>query len=163
MVGPLLVATLATSCGPPPPPELHRFLGVRLGERRNDLEIAFGRCGDEVVTEVTLRYADPPDELGEGVLWRIRSDGARVERFTVGATPRYFILETPLREPIPNQFVVIEVATDSRRWPITRTSFRLDQLGRTRYQGSLSDEPVPAADVPVMVKRGCTPRAGAYA
>lgn len=122
-IAPLL---LLASCGRPPP-ELHRFLGVR-SATANAIEAAFGLCEGEVVTQVQLRLSDPPVPDG-GVLWQIDSAGATTTRFTAGETPSGFTETTPLQgRDLPSQYLSVVVRTNNEEWPETTFGFRPDDL-----------------------------------
>ena len=124
--------------------------------------MVFGRCRAELVEEVTLRYADPPDELG-GVLWQIRSPGSTISHFEVGGLPPGFKETVPITARLPSQYLALDVQTDDDRWPITTVGFRLDQLGTTRWLSSTSDNETSPSQVAEMSRRGCIPARGAYA
>jgi hypothetical protein len=108
---------MATACYPPLPPERDRFLGIRRADHPRRPVVMFGRCGSEVVTQVQLRYADPPEEVPHGgVLWRIASSGSSGSRFVVDETPSGFREVIPLGDSkLPSQYLSIEVRTDDAR------------------------------------------------
>jgi hypothetical protein len=121
---------MATACYPPLPPERDRFLRIRRADHHRRPVVLFGRCGSEVVKQVQLRYADPPEEVPHGgVLWWIASSGSWRSRFVVGETPSGFREVIPLGDSkLPSQYLSIEVRTDDARWPDAGLSFRPDQL-----------------------------------
>jgi hypothetical protein len=117
----------------------------------------FGRCGSEAVTQVQLRYADPPEE----VLWRIASSGSRRARFVIGEPPPGFQEVIPLGDSkLPSQYLSIEVRTDDPRWPDTEFSFHPDQLPShafASYHG-----PTAPREVVAIARSACVPRRPAY-
>jgi hypothetical protein len=107
---------MATACYPPLPPERDRFLGIRRADHPRRLSSCSDAAG-EVVTQVQLRYADPPEEVPHGgVLWRIASSGSSGSRFVVDETPSGFREVIPLGDSkLPSQYLSIEVRTDDAR------------------------------------------------
>jgi hypothetical protein len=153
---------MATACYPPLPPERNRFLGIRMTDHHRRPVVMFGRCGSEVVTQVQLRYADPPIEVPHGgVLWRIASSGSWRSRFVVGETPSGFREVIPLGDSkLPSQYLSIEVLTDDARWPNTEFSFHPDQIPShafASYHG-----PTAPGEVHAIARSACVPRRPAY-
>jgi hypothetical protein len=158
----LALASVLSACRPLPP-ERDRFLGIRRGPPGTRFEIVFGRCGDERVMDVLLRYADPPDEVPhDGVLWRIESDGSTRTRFVVGDTPDGFREVVPYRvERLPSPFVVIGVVTDDEMTTLTSKSFRPENLRTDLYISSWG--PTEADAIDDESRKGCVPHHPAYA
>lgn len=154
---------MATACYPPLPPERNRFLGIRRADHHRRPVVIFGRCGSEVVTQVQLQYADPPEEVPHGgVLWRIASSGSWRSRFVVGETPSGFREVIPLGDlKLPSQYLSIEVRTDDARWPDTGFSFRPDQLPSHAFASD--NGPTAAGDIDAIARSACVPRRPGYA
>jgi hypothetical protein len=119
--------------------------------------IAFGRCGDERVLEVSLLLTSPPPG-GTPILWKIRSPGSTRTSFTLGSTPQGFDSIVPLTGDLPAQQLVVEIRTDDARWPSTTTFFLADQLRPTRMSSSFGD--VKPERVGELSRQGCVPRPG---
>lgn len=154
---------MATACYPPLPPERDRFLGIRRADHPRRPVVMFGRCGSEVVTQVQLRYADPPEEVPHGgVLWRIASSGSSRSRFVVGETPSGFRRVIPLGDSkLPSQYLSIEVRTDDARWPDTGFAFRPDQLPSDAFASDYG--PTAPGDVDDIARSACVPKRPGYA
>jgi hypothetical protein len=160
---PVSVLLLIAAACRPLPPERDRFLGIRKADHPSRLIVIFGRCESEAVTQVQLRYADPPDEVPHGgVLWRISSSGSPRSRFVVGETPSGFREVIPLGDSkLPSQYLSIWVRTDDARWPDTWFGFRLDQLPSHSFASVFGR--TEAREIADIARSACVPRRPAHA